>query len=114
MRKNQNSNNTDKASPLPRDEEPVAIPIEDWIDLHSFAPGDIPAVVEEYLNECYRRGLCNLRIIHGRGIGVQRAMVRAILERTPTVISYSTAPAEAGGWGATLVTLKSNPLPEKD
>jgi dsDNA-specific endonuclease/ATPase MutS2 len=87
-------------------EEPVRIPVTDVFDLHSVPPVDAKAVVEAYLEEAYRLGFRALRIIHGRGIGVQRAMVRAVLERTPYVKSYQDAPAEAGGWGATLVTLE--------
>ena len=64
------------------------------------------AVVEEYLIEAHRMGYRALRIIHGRGIGAQREIVRAVLSRTPFVTEYSDAPAEAGGWGATVVTLR--------
>jgi dsDNA-specific endonuclease/ATPase MutS2 len=86
--------------------EPVRIPITDVFDLHSVPPRDVKAVVEEYLAEAHRLGFKALRIIHGRGIGVQREMVRAILERTSFVERYRDAPAEAGGWGATIITLK--------
>ena len=86
--------------------EPVRIPITDVFDLHSVPPRDVKAVVEAYLEEAHNVGLTALRIIHGRGIGVQREMVRAILARTDFVVSYSDAPAEAGGWGATIVTLR--------
>jgi len=85
--------------------EPVQIPIEDVIDLHSVPPRNVEAVVEEYLSEADRRGLKQLRIIHGRGIGVQREIVRKVLGRTNFVRNYGDAPAEAGGWGATIVTL---------
>jgi len=85
--------------------DPVPIPIEDVLDLHTIAPRDVQAVVEEYLTEANRLGFKALRIIHGRGIGVQREIVRSILGRTPFVVSFSDAPAEAGGWGATIVTL---------
>jgi len=88
------------------EEEPVRIPVTDVFDLHSVPPRDVEAVVEEYLNEAQALGLKALRIIHGRGIGVQREMVRAILARTPLVVSFGDAPAEAGGWGATVVTLR--------
>jgi dsDNA-specific endonuclease/ATPase MutS2 len=86
--------------------QPFRIPITDIFDLHSVPPRDVKAVVEEYLAEAYRMGFKALRIIHGRGIGVQREMVRSILARTDFVAAYADAPAEAGGWGATLVTLK--------
>lgn len=85
--------------------EPVRLPIEDVLDLHSISPRDVKDVVEEYLAEANRLGLKALRIIHGRGIGVQREAVREILSRTPFVAGYADAPAEAGGWGATIVTL---------
>ena len=91
------------------DDEPIRIPITDVFDLHSVPPRDVQEVVEEYLREARRLGLKALRIIHGRGIGVQREMVRAILARTGFVESFGDAPAEAGGWGATLVTLRSPP-----
>jgi len=86
--------------------EPIRIPITDVFDLHSVPPRDVKPVVEEYLAEAHRMGLKALRIIHGRGIGVQRELVRAILARTDFVAAYADAPLEAGGWGATLVTLK--------
>jgi dsDNA-specific endonuclease/ATPase MutS2 len=80
-------------------------PITDVIDLHTFAPRDIEAVVEEYLVEAQRLGLKALRIIHGKGLGVQRETVRRVLERTPFVVRFSDAPMEAGGRGATVVDL---------
>jgi dsDNA-specific endonuclease/ATPase MutS2 len=88
------------------DDEPVRIPITDVFDLHSVTPRDIEGVVEEYLIEARAIGLKALRIIHGRGIGVQREMVRKVLARTDFVESFGDAPAEAGGWGATIVTLR--------
>lgn len=87
------------------EDEPVAIPITDVLDLHSFAPRDIRDAVEAYLEEAHRLGFRALRIIHGRGIGVQRELVRSILSRTPYVIEFRDAPAEAGGWGATVIRL---------
>ena len=87
-------------------EIPFRIPITDVFDLHSVPPRDVKAVVEEYLSEAHRLGFEALRIIHGRGIGVQREMVRAILARTPFVTEYRDAPLEAGGRGATIVSLK--------
>jgi dsDNA-specific endonuclease/ATPase MutS2 len=88
------------------EQEPVRIPISDVFDLHSVPPRDVKPVVEEYLREAHRLGLKALRIIHGRGIGVQREMVRGVLSRTPFVAEFHDAPAEAGGWGATIVTLR--------
>jgi dsDNA-specific endonuclease/ATPase MutS2 len=88
------------------DNEPVRIPITDVFDLHTVPPRDVQAVVADYLEEAHRMGLKALRIIHGRGIGVQREIVRSILARTAFVADYRDAPAEAGGWGATVVTLR--------
>jgi dsDNA-specific endonuclease/ATPase MutS2 len=88
------------------EQEPVRIPVTDIFDLHSVPPRDVGPVVEEYLLEVRRLGLKALRIIHGRGIGVQREIVRAVLARTSWVAEYGDAPAEAGGWGATVVTLR--------
>jgi dsDNA-specific endonuclease/ATPase MutS2 len=88
------------------DDEPIRIPITDVFDLHSIPPRDVRAVVEEYLIEAQRMGYRALRIIHGRGIGAQRETVRSVLSRTPFVAEFRDAPAEAGGWGATIVTLR--------
>jgi dsDNA-specific endonuclease/ATPase MutS2 len=90
--------------------EPVRIPVTDVIDLHSVPPRDVEAVVQEYLTEARRLGLYALRIVHGRGIGVQREIVRRVLARTEFVELFGDAPAEAGGWGATVVTLRRNLL----
>jgi dsDNA-specific endonuclease/ATPase MutS2 len=87
-------------------DSPVRLPITDVFDLHSVPARDAKEVVEEYLAEAQRLGYKALRIIHGRGIGAQREMVRSILARTSFVESFGDAPAEAGGWGATLVTLR--------
>jgi dsDNA-specific endonuclease/ATPase MutS2 len=89
---------------LREEPEPIRIPVTDVLDLHSVPPRDVKGVVEEYLIEARRLGFGALRIIHGRGIGVQREMVRKILARTEFVADFRDAPAEAGGWGATLVT----------
>jgi dsDNA-specific endonuclease/ATPase MutS2 len=88
------------------EEEPVPIPITDIFDLHSVPPRDARAVIDEYLEEAHKLGLKALRIIHGRGIGAQREMVRKVLTSKPFVADFRDAPAEAGGWGATIVTLK--------
>lgn len=90
----------------PFQNEPVRIPVSDVFDLHTVPARDAKAILEEYLVEAHRLGLRALRIIHGRGIRVQREMVRSVLARTEFVESYSDAPLEAGGWGATVVTLR--------
>jgi DNA-nicking Smr family endonuclease len=87
-------------------DSPVEIPIENSIDLHSFLPRDIPEVVEEYLYQCHQRGFPEVRIIHGRGTGTQRAIVQNLLASHPLVKSFRDAPPELGGWGATWVVLK--------
>jgi dsDNA-specific endonuclease/ATPase MutS2 len=92
----------DPFDPFP---EPVRIRITDVFDLHTIQPRDVKLVVEEYLNEAQRLGFRSVRIIHGKGIGVQREMVRAILGRTAFVIDWTDAPPEAGGLGATIVRL---------
>jgi DNA-nicking Smr family endonuclease len=84
----------------------VRIPIEDWIDLHTFSPKEIPYLLEDYLTECQKKGFTEVRIIHGKGKGVQRNIVHSFLEKSPLVESFRSAPPEAGSWGATLATLK--------
>lgn len=86
--------------------EPVEIPPQDSLDLHPFQPKDIPSVVEEYLEQCKQAGLTEVRLIHGKGKGVQRNIVRSILSKHPVVSSFHDGPPEAGGWGATIVVLK--------
>jgi DNA-nicking Smr family endonuclease len=84
----------------------VELPITDVLDLHSFRPAEVADVVREYLDAAWAQGLRELRIIHGRGIGVQRQTVRTLLGREPRVTAFGDAPAEAGGWGATWVRLR--------
>ncbi len=86
--------------------EPVVVPIEDALDLHPFAPRDIPSVVESYLEAAGEAGFDEVRLIHGRGRGVQRARVQQVLARHPLVASFRDAPPERGGLGATLVRLR--------
>ena len=88
-------------------DDPVELPIEDSLDLHSFLPRDVPSVVNEYLEAAHARGFREVRLIHGRGIGVQRSIVHALLSRHPLVSSFAEAPPERGGWGATLVRLRA-------
>jgi DNA-nicking Smr family endonuclease len=95
--------NIDPLNPFP---DPVVIPFRDVLDLHSIPPKQVRAVVEDYLNEAHARGCRGVRIIHGKGIGVQREMIRKILARTPFVTHFADAPADFGGWGATVVTLR--------
>ncbi len=92
----------DDNTPFP---DPVVIEITDIFDLHTIPPQQVKAVVEEYLREAHRKGFRVVRIIHGKGIGVQREMVRAILARTSFVLNWTDAPPDAGGLGATIVTL---------
>ena len=93
----------DPFDPLP---EPVRLEITDVFDLHPIPPREVRAVVEEYLREARRKGFRSVRIIHGKGVGVQREAVRAVLARTPFVEAFADAPPEAGGWGATVARLK--------
>jgi len=86
--------------------EEVVVPIEDWIDLHPFRPRDVRSVVESYLEQAVAAGFTEVRLVHGRGIGVQREIVRSLLSRHPAVASFHDAPAERGGWGATVVRLE--------
>jgi DNA-nicking Smr family endonuclease len=92
--------------PEPPFDDAVVLPLEDSIDLHPFQPKDIPSVVEEYLQQCLEAGILAVRLIHGKGKGVQRNIIRSVLENHPAVASFSDAPVEAGGWGATLVILQ--------
>ena len=88
--------------------EPFKLPITEVLDLHAFAPRDVPSVVEEYLRACREEGLTLVRLVHGRGRGVQRAEVQRVLRRmTAEVESFGDAPPESGGWGATLVRLRA-------
>jgi dsDNA-specific endonuclease/ATPase MutS2 len=85
--------------------EPVEIEITDVFDLHTIPPQDVKRVVEEYLQLAHEKGFKCVRIIHGKGIGVQREMVRSILARTSFVSAWTDAPPNAGGLGATIATL---------
>ena len=93
-------NDDDYFDPFP---EPVEIEITDIFDLHTIPPCEVKPVVEEYLREAHRKGFRVVRIIHGKGIGVQREMVRSILARTSFVEDWTDAPPDAGGLGATIV-----------
>ena len=86
----------------------VKLAIEDVLDLHTFRPKDIPDLLEDYLAECLKAGIYSVRIIHGKGKGIQRRRVRGLLEKNSMVAAVKEAPPEAGGWGATLVELNRN------
>jgi dsDNA-specific endonuclease/ATPase MutS2 len=88
--------------------EPVEIEITDVFDLHTIPPRDVKRVVEEYLQLAREKGFRSVRIIHGKGVGVQRDMVRSILARTPFVFDWTDAPPEAGGLGATVVRFRDS------
>ena len=89
-------------------DEPEAIELEitDVLDLHTFPPREVKALVCDYLDLAYEKGLRKLRIIHGKGTGTQRKMVRSILEKDPRVVAYGDPPGQSGGWGATWVEMK--------
>jgi len=84
------------------EEQPVELPITDTLDLHTFLPKDIPELVQEYLHQCVQQRLKYVRIIHGKGIGIQKNIVRSILEHSPLVESFEDGP----DWGSTAVVLK--------
>ncbi len=87
-------------------EQPFVMPVEDSIDLHPFPPRDVPDVVDAYLESASEKGFREVRVIHGRGIGVQRDRVQKLLARHPLVSGFHDAPPDRGGWGATVVYLK--------
>jgi dsDNA-specific endonuclease/ATPase MutS2 len=95
--------------------QPHPIPLEDCLDLHTFSPRDVASLTEEYLLCCRDAGFSEVRIIHGRGSGIQRRTVRAVLSRLPFVKSFYDAPPQRGGWGATIVHLQlADELPSPD
>jgi len=95
---------SDRDSPDPDSE--VVLPVEDHLDLHAFLPRDTRSVVESYLAAAVEAGFREIRLIHGRGIGVQREIVRSVLAGHPGVESFADAAPERGGWGATVVCLR--------
>ncbi len=96
---------SDPDEPVPAG-PPVPIPVEDAHDLHPFRPDETAAVVTDYVEAAAAKGLREVRLVHGRGRGVQRAIVRAALARSPHVLSFSDATPDRGGWGATVALLR--------
>lgn len=88
---------------------PVKIPVDGVLDLHAFRPEDVKDLVPEYIEECRRRGITRLRIIHGKGAGSLRRLVHGLLEKNPRVAGFETADLGGGGWGATEVRLHPSP-----
>jgi DNA-nicking Smr family endonuclease len=86
--------------------EPIEMPIDGTLDLHTFLPKEVPDLLEDYLSLCREKKIYRVRIVHGKGKGILRARVRSLLESNPLVLRLEEAPAEAGGWGATIVVLK--------
>ena len=87
--------------------EPVELPIDGVLDLHTFRPKDVKGVVNDYLNLCRERRILRVRVIHGKGIGALRTTVHALLEKRDDVVEYRLAGEAFGGWGATIVDLKA-------
>src|SRR5678815_1076049 len=96
------------------EEQPVEIPIDGVLDLHTFLPKDAKNLVLDYLAACRQRGIFQLRIIHGKGIGQLRQTVHAILAKHPDVASFTLDHPQYGGWGATLVSLRKPEAPQND
>lgn len=93
-----------------QDLEPIELPIEGVLDLHTFNPSEVKELLPHYLDACRERRIFEIRVIHGKGKGTLRKTVHSILDKLPGVASYKLAGGEAGGWGATLVTLKSGDI----
>jgi len=89
-------------------EQPIQVPINGELDLHHFSPKDLKTLIPEYLQECIKLKIFDVRIIHGKGIGNLRRSVHAILGRCPNVESFSMAPEDRGSWGATMVRIKKS------
>jgi dsDNA-specific endonuclease/ATPase MutS2 len=88
------------------DDNPVEFPIDGTLDLHTFRPAEVKDLVQDYIAECRKRGILQVRIIHGKGIGTLREIVHSVLAKMSEVESFQLAGGEGGGWGATIVILK--------
>jgi dsDNA-specific endonuclease/ATPase MutS2 len=93
------------------DQEPVELPVDGILDLHSFQPGEVKELIPDYLSLCREKGILRVRVIHGKGTGALRTTVHAILSKLPGVASFKQAMEDEGGWGATIVTLKPDGAP---
>ena len=95
----------DAEAPPSFEDRPVELPIDGVLDLHTFSPKEVKDLVPEYISECLRRGLTEIRIIHGKGTGTLKAIVHGLLRKDPRVAGFKDAGMGAGGWGATIVRL---------
>ena len=86
--------------------EPINLPISDVLDLHTFQPTDVPDLLMDYFSACIDDGIFTVRVIHGKGKGILKHRVHAVLRKNPLVHSFTDAPPEVGGWGATIVELR--------
>jgi len=89
--------------------EPIEMPIEDVLDLHTFSPKEVPDLLDDYFTECLKKNILSVRIIHGKGSGILKKRVESVLQRHRLVRDFKPAPPEAGGWGATIVDLRRPP-----
>ncbi len=95
----------DGDAPFPP-EEPIRVPIGDELDLHNFHPGEVAELLDDYFQECAAAGILEVRVIHGKGKGILKKRVQAVLQRHPLVLEFSDAGLGSGGWGATRVRLR--------
>ena len=93
-------------------DEPIQLPIDGVLDLHTFQPREIKDLVSDYLAACQEKGIVQVRIIHGKGIGNLRRTVHSILSKHPEVVSFTLDHPQSGGWGATIVKLRETPPKE--
>ena len=93
--------------------EPIELPIDGVLDLHTFQPREVKKLVPDYLGACREKGILQVRLIHGKGAGILRDTVHSLLRRLPEVVSFRLAGDEGGGWGATIVVLRPLAEPPK-